>query len=216
MRVLLLEDEVILRKNIESFLTLKGHFVESYADGETLLDKANLSDFDFFIFDINVPNIDGFDLIRYIRSQGIETPLIFVSAMVDIEDIAKGFELGCSDYLKKPFDLHELDIRMGNILKYSNAHKNIKLSEGLSYDFDRKEILKDGKTLDLSVKQREILYILMKNRGHVVSFEDISSHVYQGKEHEVHTISSHIRDLRKLIGSDIIKNIRGIGYKIAE
>jgi len=216
MKILLLEDEVTLHKNIKSFLTLMGHSVEGYTSGETLFDNANFTDFDFLIFDINVPDIDGFELLRYIRDKGIKTPLIFISAMVDIEDISRGFELGCNDYLKKPFDLHELEIRINNIMKKSKRSEIVELPDNFSYNFEYKEIMKDGKSLDLSIKQREILYILMKNRGHVVSFEDISSHVYQDKRHELHTISSHIRDLRKLIGPSLVKNIRGIGYKIAE
>jgi len=214
MRILLLEDEVTLQKNIERFLTLKGHSVEAYSNGEILLDNANLLDFDFFIFDVNVPDIDGFELIRYIRSRGIDTPLIFISAMIDIVDVKEGFELGCNDYIKKPFELHELEIRMKNILKHFNINSLLKLSENLSYDFEHKSMLKDNKSLDLTMKQSAILYILMKNRGHVVSFETISSFVYDDGDHALHTISSHIRDLRKLLGDDIIKNIRGIGYKI--
>ncbi|NOR55260.1 MAG: response regulator [Sulfurovum sp.] len=214
MRILLLEDELMLQKNIEHFLKLQGHFVESYSNGETLLDNANLLDFDFFIFDINVPEIDGFELIRYIRSQEINTPLIFITAMVDIEDIKEGFELGCNDYIKKPFELHELEIRIKNILKQCKIYSLVKLSEDLYYDFDNKLVLKDDKPLDISTKQSEILYILMKNMGHVVSFETISSYVYNNSDHAIHTISSHIRDLRKLVGHDIIKNVRGIGYKL--
>lgn len=216
MKILLLEDEAILHKNIKQFLTLKGHSVEGYTNGEALFDNAHLTDFDFFIFDINVPNIDGFELLRYIREKGIETPLILISAMIDIEDISKGFGLGCNDYLKKPFELQELDIRMNNIMKKFRKSEIVALPDNFAYNFERKEITEDGKSIDLSIKQREILYILMKNRGHVVSFGDISSHVYQDKGHELHTISSHIRDLRKLIGPSLIKNIRGIGYKIAE
>lgn len=214
MRILLLEDEVTLRKNIEHYFTLKGHFVESYTNGETLLDNANLLDFDFFIFDINVPEVDGFELLQYIRSQEIDTPLIFISALVDIEDIKEGFELGCNDYIKKPFELYELEIRMKNIVKYLKMESQIKISENLYYDFDKKCLLKDNKPLDISTKQSEILYILMKNQGHVVSFETISSYIYHDNEHALHTISSHIRDLRKFIGKDIIKNVRGVGYKI--
>jgi len=101
-----------------------------------------------------------------------------------------------------------------NILKHFNKNSLLKLSENLSYDFKHKSMLKDNKSLDLTAKQSAILYILMKNMGHVVSFETISSFVYDDGDHALHTISSHISDLRKLLGDDIIKNIRGIGYKI--
>lgn len=214
MKILLLEDGDILRKNIEKFLTLKGYKVDSFDNGGQFLDEANLFEYDFFVLDINVPDVDGFELLKYIKDKNIETPVIFISAMVGIEDITKGFELGCSDYLKKPFDLEELELRLKNIKNSFTAHERIDLSNGLIYDFDAKAIFKDNQIIELSKKQSEILYILMKHNGHVVTFNTISDYTYEDDFRDTHTISSHIRDIRKVIGSNIIKNVRGVGYKI--
>jgi DNA-binding response OmpR family regulator len=214
MKILLLEDEDVLRLNIEKYLKLKGHKVDSFEDGGVLLEEANLFEYDFFVFDINVPDVDGFELLRYIKDKKIETPLIFISAMVGIEEITKGFKLGCSDYLKKPFDLEELELRINNIKSSFTAHDQIDMPGGLIYDFDAKAVFQNGKVLELSKKQSEILYILMKHNGHVVSFDTIADYAYEDDFRDLHTISSHIRDIRKVIGSDTIKNIRGVGYKI--
>ena len=214
MRILLLEDEEILRLNIEKFLTLKGHEVESYEDGGVLLDEANLFEYDFFVFDINVPDVDGFELLEYIKNKNIETPLIFISAMVGIEELSKGFRLGCSDYLKKPFELEELEMRINNIKNSFTAHERIALSADTYYDFDTKAVYKDEVALTLSKKQAEILYIIMKHNGHVVSFETIADYAYEDDFRDTHTISSHIRDIRKIIGANLIKNVRGVGYKL--
>jgi DNA-binding response OmpR family regulator len=214
MKVLLLEDEYIQRKNIERFLTIKGYSVDGYEDGGKLLDEANLFEYDFFIFDINVPDVDGFELLKYIKDKNIETPLIFISAMVGIEEVSKGFKLGCSDYLKKPFDLEELELRMKNIKSKFTTHDQIELSDGLVYDFDAKAVFDEANRVELSKKQNDILYILMKHNGQVVSFDTIADYAYEDEFRDMHTISSHIRDIRKVIGSKIIKNIRGIGYKI--
>ncbi|QOR61964.1 response regulator transcription factor [Sulfurovum sp. ST-21] len=215
MKILLLEDEEVLCRNIEKFLTIKGHQVDSYGDGGVLLDEANLFEYDFFIFDINVPDVDGFELLTYIKDKKIETPLIFISAMVGIEEISKGFKLGCSDYLKKPFELEELELRINNIKNSFSAHERIELPGGLVYDFDTKSVYKDGEPLELSKKQSEILYIIMKYNGQVVSFDTIADYAYEDDFRDMHTISSHIRDIRKVIGSETIKNVRGVGYKLA-
>ena len=214
MKILLLEDEEALCKNIKTFLTIKGHQVDSYEDGGVLLDEANLFEYDFFIFDINVPDVDGFELLTYIRDKKIETPLIFISAMVGIEELSKGFSLGCSDYLKKPFELEELELRIKNIKNSFTAHERIDLPNGLVYDFDTKSVYNGDERLELSKKQSEILYIIIKYNGNVVSFDTIADYAYEDDFRDMHTISSHIRDIRKIIGSDTIKNVRGVGYKL--
>ncbi|SFP72722.1 response regulator transcription factor [Hydrogenimonas thermophila] len=214
MKILLLEDEDILRKNIEKFLILKGYKVDSFDNGSQLLDIANLFEYDFFVLDINVPDIDGFEILKYIKGKNIETPAIFISGMIDIEDLSKGFGLGCSDYLKKPFDLEELELRLKNIKNSFTAHERIILSNGLIYDFDAKSIFKENKIIELSKKQSIILYILMKNNGNVVTFDTIADYAYEDDFRDIHTISSHIRDIRKMIGSEVIKNVRGVGYKV--
>ncbi|WOE71007.1 response regulator transcription factor [Hydrogenimonas thermophila] len=214
MKILLLEDEDILRKNIEKYLILKGYKVDSFDNGSHLLDNANLFEYDFFVLDINVPDIDGFEILKYIKGKNIETPAIFISGMIDIEDLSKGFGLGCSDYLKKPFDLEELELRLKNIKNSFTAHERIILSNGLIYDFDAKSIFKENKIIELSKKQSIILYILMKNNGNVVTFDTIADYAYEDDFRDIHTISSHIRDIRKMIGSEVIKNVRGVGYKV--
>ena len=214
MKILLLEDEETLCKNIKTFLTIKGHDVDAYEDGGVLLDEANLFEYDFFIFDINVPDVDGFELLTYIRDKKIETPLIFISAMIGIEEITKGFKLGCSDYLKKPFELKELELRITNIKNSFTSHERINLPGNLIYDFDTKSIYAREERLELSKKQSEILYILVKYAGDVVSFDTIADYAYEDDFRDMHTISSHIRDIRKIIGSQTIKNVRGVGYKI--
>ncbi|WP_200762621.1 response regulator transcription factor [Nitrosophilus alvini] len=214
MKILLLEDDHLLRKHISKYLELKGHKVDSFADGEELLENANLYDYDFFILDINVPNFSGFDILEYIKGKHLDTPVIFISALVGIDDIKKAFKLGCSDYLKKPFELAELEIRMENILSKFHRENRIKFADNLEYDFDNKILYKNGKEIILSKKQNDIMNILLKNRGKVVPFETIADYVWGDTSIDYRTISSHLRDIRKQIGSDVVKNVRGVGYII--
>ena len=214
MKILLLEDEPSLNEFIKKYLTLKGNDVVCYDDGLELLDNVNLYEFDFFIFDINVPNIDGLEVLEFLRGKNINVPVIMISALIDIKDVKKAYTLGCSDYLKKPFELEELELRMESILKQFQFKKIIDLGENHTYDLISKQMFIDEEAVILSKKQNEILYILIKNRGKVISFSTISDYIYEDEMKDFHTISSHIRDIRKKININLIKNVRGIGYII--
>jgi len=215
MKILLLEKEYSLCKDIKKHLKTNGHKVDSFDDGITLLDEANLFEYDFFVFNIYAPSIDGFEFLSYIRNKKIKTPLIFISDILDIKYITKAFNLGCSNYLKKPFHPRELELRLKNINNNFSTHEQIDLPKGLVYDFNVKSVFKNDNILYLSKKQSEILYLIMKHRGHVVTFDTIADYAYEGDFRDMHTISSHIRDIRKIVGLDIIKNVRGIGYQVA-
>ena len=116
MKILLLEDELMLNNAICEYLKSIGHVVESFCDGQEVLDKIN-SSYDLLILDINVPSVDGFGILEILNSQKIYIPTIFISALIDIEDISKAYKLGCREYIKKPFHLGELGIKINQILK---------------------------------------------------------------------------------------------------
>ena len=140
MNILLLEDERTLNKHICKYLEIKGHNVDSFEDGLELIDNTNLYDYDFFIFDINVPNIDGFEILNFVRDKNIDVPTIIISARISIEDIKKAYSLGCSDYLKKPFELAELELRIDSILKQFHFVNIIEFENNYSYDLNTKQI----------------------------------------------------------------------------
>lgn len=214
MKILLLEDELSLNKHITKYLTLKGHNVDAYDDGMELLDGANLYEYDFFIFDINVPNINGFEVLEFLRDKNIDMPVIIISAMLSINEIKRAYDLGCSDYLKKPFELLELELRVDSIVKSFHFTEFVEFDEINKYDLKNKQFFKDNILIELSKKQNEILYILIKNRGKVLSFDTISDYIYDDAYKDYHTISSHIRDIRKKMDIELIKNVRGVGYII--
>ena len=214
MKILLLEDDFLLKKHIEKYFVLKGHEIIGFDDGLDMLDNVNLYEFDFFIFDINVPNIDGFEVLEFLREKKINFPVIMISAMVDISNVKKAYALGCSDYLKKPFELAELELRMDAIIKNFHFKDYIEFENGYKYDLIEKQLFKDKEIIILSKKQNEILYLLIKNTGRVLSFDTIADFIYEDAFKDIHTISSHIRDIRKHIDFELIKNVRGVGYII--
>ena len=124
MKILLLEDDLILNEIIQEHLIEKEHSVLSVFTGNDAQDVIYSKTFDILLLDVNVPNINGFELLNQLRKNGIKTPAIFITSANMLEDIEKGFESGCDDYIKKPFELKELDLRIENIKRLHNISSN--------------------------------------------------------------------------------------------
>ena len=119
MKILLLEDDVILQEIIEEFLVEKGYQVESFFDGEKALDAIGIGHYDMLLLDVNVPSIDGFEILAYLREIGNTTPAIYITSLAGIADLKKGFDLGADDYLTKPFQMEELVARLKALIRRS-------------------------------------------------------------------------------------------------
>ena len=214
MKILLMEDELQLRKNIEKFLHFKGYHVDAFENGEQVIKGTNPNDYDCMILDINTPEIDGFELLEYIRGNDIRTPAIFISALTDVDKVLTAFQLGAGDYLKKPFELAELEIRMLRLIPIKNG-EHIPIDDRHSYDFEQRQLICNGKACKLSITQKKILYLLMRHQNTLVTFDMMNDYVWDGKEISHNTILSTMRDLKKKIPDNLIQNIKGEGYTVS-
>ena len=214
MKILLLEDELMLNNAISEYLKNIGHMVESFCDGQEVLNTINNS-YDLLILDINVPTKDGFEILTELNSQKIYIPTIFISALIDIEDISKAYNLGCREYIKKPFHLGELGIKINQILKKEqNNTSHIKFSENYSYAKDKQTLYFNGEPQNLTKKQLGIIHILALNINMIVDFERFRMDIWDGKNINNPNNRAEISRLKKALKEDFIKNIRGLGYKI--
>lgn len=214
MKILLMEDELHLRQNIKKYLTLRGHEVDDFEDGEQLLELAHPADYDCLILDVNTPEIDGFEVLEYIRKNNITTPALFISALTDVQKVLKAFELGADEYLKKPFDLAELEARMLKINQKYSKESQLIIDDTLTYDFQNRTLLKNSIQCKLSPIQKKILYILIKNKNQLVTFGMLIDYVWNDKEISHNTIASTIRTLKKDLPDSFIQNVKGEGYII--
>lgn len=214
MKILLMEDELQLRKNIEKFLRLKGHHVDAFENGEQVIQETNPNDYDCMILDINTPEVDGFELLEYIRGNDVRTPAIFISALTDVNKVLTAFQLGAGDYLKKPFELAELEIRMLRLVPTQNGG-HIHIDDRHSYDFDQRQLICGGKPCKLSITQKKILFLLMRHQNSLVTFDMMNDYVWDGKEISHNTILSTMRDLKKRLPENLIQNIKGEGYMVS-
>ena len=214
MKILLLEDELMLNNAISEYLKNIGHMVESYSDGQEVLDNID-SSFDLLVLDINVPTKDGFEILSELNSKKIYIPTIFISALIDIEDISRAYNLGCREYIKKHFHLGELGIKINQLLKKEqNNTSHIRFSENYSYAKDKQTLYFGGEPQNLTKKQLEIIHILALNINMIVDFERFRIDIWEGENIDNPTIRAEISRLKKALKEDFIKNIRGLGYKI--
>jgi len=214
MKILLLEDELILNNTICEYLKNIGHIVNSFLDGQVALEHIS-NGYDLLIVDVNIPTLNGFELLNELNQRKIHIPTIFISAQIDIEDIKKAYKLGCREYIKKPFHLEELGIKINQILKKEqNNTLHIRFSENYSYSKDKQTLYFNGEPQNLTKKQLEIIHILALNINMIVDFERFRVDVWNAENIDNPTIRAEISRLKKSLKEDFIKNIRGLGYKI--
>jgi len=205
--ILLLEDDLELGETLKELLEEEGYGVKLVRDGALAVESTYEQKFDLYIFDINVPEINGLELLNSLRNADDKTPAIFISALVDINSIAKGFEVGAEDYIKKPFFPEELLIRVN--AKFVQKSKTVAYKH-LEYNPQNKTIKKDGVILSLGEVQSCLLKTFLQNIGDVIDVEIL----LECLEHPSSTaLRVAINKLRSTLDLDI-KNIRGIGYTV--
>ena len=213
MKILLLEDDMMLNSAIKKYLETTGHIVDAFRDGDSAFDSLRLQGFDLLILDINVPKLDGLSLLEKLYETKVQTPAIFISALIDIEDISRAFELGCYDYLKKPFHLKELSLRIDKMLKiHTVPQEHTRLSEGYSFNLQTNKLLLYNKVQLIPNRHTEILSLLAKNCGNVVNYDLFREFVWRSDETDNATIISEVNRLKSSLKEDFIVNVRSLGY----
>ncbi|MBZ7935428.1 response regulator transcription factor [Campylobacter sp. B0100352/1] len=216
-KILLLEDDLSLSEIIEEFLSDEGYEVSVCADAQEALNLAYEKYFDLWILDVKVPLGDGFSLLKDLRSCGKETPAIFMTSLNTVDDLKEGFSSGCDDYIKKPFELAELAIRIKALLKRSFFHKNEDfedLGNGFKFNFTSQILFHFDKPLSLPSKEIKLLSLLLKNKNIFLSAEKIFEELWDYNEEPSElSLRAYIKNLRKLLGKEKIINQRGRGYR---
>ncbi len=214
MKILLLEDDVMLNRAITQFLQSTGHIIRSARDGNNCLKILEEEEFELLILDINVPDINGFEILETLHKKDVIIPTIYISALIDIEDISRAFELGCYDYLKKPFHLKELALRINKISQSKTNKKNIqKLSDKYSFNPNTLSLLYNNEVQSLPKRHIQIIQLLARYKNSVVNYDMFREFVWKDEVDNA-TIRAEVNRVKKSLKEDFIANIRGFGYII--
>ena len=213
MKILLLEDDPIIAEQIKNYFELFDHKVELFDNGEILVESADPSHYDVMLLDINTPGLNGLEVLRTFRDLSIETPAIFITAMSDLEYLKEAYRSGCNDYVRKPFDIEELELRIERLVKGA-VNERIALVRNYSFDMKNETLYLGEKEVALSPRERRLLYLLIRHRGHTVSKESIKSYLWEDQAVCDNTLRTTMKKLREKLGENLIENLRGIGYRI--
>ena len=215
MKILLVEDDMMLNEMISEYLTSTGHVIISAKNGLESLGILESQKFDLLILDISLPDIDGFTILEKMHEQKRMIPTIYISALIDIEDISMAFDLGCFDYLKKPFHLKELTLRINKILKTRIVpQKHKRLSKHYSFDAETMTLYFNNEPHILPKRQLQIIELLAQNRSLVVNYDMFRTYVWNDNYIDNATIRAEVNRVKTVLKEDFIKNIRGSGYMV--
>ena len=218
MRILLIEDDNMIGKAVRLGLTNAGFVVDWVLDGRAAeLGLANPV-YDVAILDLGLPKKDGMDVLRTLRKAGNSVPVLVATARDSVADRIAGLEAGADDYVLKPFDLDELVARIRALIRRRSGNVSSALCAGrLRLDPIRKTVELAGAAVELSAREFSILEALMQRPGAVLSREQLEESVYGwGQEIGSNAVEVHLHHLRRKLGADVIKNVRGVGYRVAE
>lgn len=217
MKILLLEDDTLLNEIIEEFLQELNYNVVSTHDGQEAIEEIYEQNFDLLLLDVNVPSINGFELLKELKRNNINIPSIYITSLHTSKDMEEGFKSGADDYIKKPFHLSELKLRIENIirLRQINNSGDVKVSDTIIYNYDNKIIKHPNEEFTLSKTEAKVFEYFLKNKNRIISIEELSLNNWAYDEAPTATtIRTYIKNLRKILGKDIIETQKGIGYKI--
>ncbi|MDD2699163.1 MAG: response regulator transcription factor [Arcobacteraceae bacterium] len=215
MKILYLEDDINLSNTVCEFLEEEGFEIDPSYDGEEALNKLYHKNYDLLLLDVTVPNMNGFELLQNLRESGIKTPAIFITSLSTIDDLSKGYEIGADDYLKKPFILKELLFRIKALLKreYKMTTDEIELFPNIIFNDSKNIIFVNKEAYEISQKEADLLKLLYKNRSSCVNFEEIFETLWSFSEtHSDQSLRTYIKNLRKVIGKDMIVSVKKKGY----
>jgi DNA-binding response OmpR family regulator len=224
MRILIVEDEESLAKNISDILVKEGYTTEVVYDGEEGLKKGLSEEWNLIVLDILLPKLNGFEVLRELRRQKIKVPVLILTVKNSVDNRVEGLDSGADDYLIKPFAIAELLARIRTLLRRSSDDKSATLQAGeLTLDTTKREALIKNKLLNLTPKEYSILELLLYNKNRVLSRLSIAEYVW-GDNFDLFTMTNfvdvHIKNIRKkldeLSDEKIIKTVRGIGFMIEE
>ena len=216
MRLLLVEDDPMIGEGVQKGLHQDGFAVDWVQDGRAAELALETSSYDTLLLDLGLPRKSGLDVLVSLRRRGDPVPVLILTARDAVSDRVKGLDAGADDYLVKPFDLEELAARIRALLRRKSGRADPVVHVGnLTLNPATREVSLDGKSIALSAREFALLHALVERPGAVLSRAQIEEKLYGwGQEVESNTVEVYVHALRRKLGANVIRNVRGVGYMV--
>jgi len=216
-KILLLEDDIALSETIVAYFEDLDYEITAVYDGYSAQEVIYENSFDIFLLDVNVPDLNGFELLKSVREQGVQTPAIFITSLNSVVDLENGYDSGCDDYIRKPFALKELLIRVETLLKREFFHQKeekIKISDDIYYDINSNILTIKDEVVQLNNKDAKLLKLFLQNQDQLITHETIYSTLWDYDEDiSESALRTYIKNLRKYLGKEKIVSLKKLGYR---
>ena len=215
-KILLLEDDLNLSETVAEYFDEQGFDVVCVYDGDDAISSIYENHFDLLLLDVNVPNKNGFDVLKEIRAQNNNVPAIFTTSLNSMNSLEEGYISGCDDYIRKPFELRELLFRVQTILKREFSQKSdvINITENITFNSISNELKNNNEEIKLNLKELKLLKFFLQHPNELLSHDRIYDHVWDyDEEYSDNSLRTYIKNLRKILGKDKIVSLKKLGYR---
>ncbi|MEA1879521.1 MAG: response regulator transcription factor [Campylobacterota bacterium] len=217
--ILLLEDDQQLSDTVKQFLEYKGYEVYCAYDGLQAEDIAYEKHIDLMLLDVKVPYQSGYDFLQTLRDKGVQTSAIFITSLNSVEDVTRGFDIGCDDYIRKPFALKELLVRVESVLKrrYDSYDENINLGEGVFFNTKENILTKNKERLPIKTKEVKLLALFLENPNELLHYDKINERLWEyNEEPSAGSLRAYVKTVRNFLGKENIETIKNEGYRFVK
>ncbi len=217
--ILLLEDDQQLSDTVKQFLVYQGYEVHCAYDGLQAQDIAYEKHIDLMLLDVKVPHQSGYDFLQTLRDEGVRTPAIFITSLNAVEDVTRGFDIGCDDYIRKPFALKELLSRVQSVLKrrYDSYTEKIDLGNGLSFDIKELTLTRGTEKIALKTKELKLLSLFLQHPNELLDYNSINEALWDyDEEPSAGSLRTYIKTLRASIGKEKLETVKNVGYRFVK
>ncbi len=218
-KILLLEDDYNLSETVCEYFEEEGFDVVCVYDGDDALSKIYEQNFDLLLLDVNVPKKSGFEVLKEVRAIGKTTPAIFITSLNSMSSLEEGFTSGCDDYIRKPFELKELQLRVQTLIKKEFSKKNevVEISPNVTFNTISNELKSNNEEIKLNLKELKLLKFFLQNPNELLSHDRIYDFVWDyDEEYSDNSLRTYIKNLRKILGKDKIVSFKKLGYRFIQ
>ena len=218
-KIIIVDDDEITRKSLSEILRHEGYEVTAVDDGKLALEILETEEIDLMLLDVKVPKLDGFSVLKTLREKNVKIPAIYITSLNSVDDVSMGFSSGCEDYIRKPFALKELLVRVESLIRRNyGSHDDYKdIGDGIVFDIKTMTLMKNNEKIPLKRKELKLFRLFLRHPNELLNYESIFEEIWEyDEEPSPASLRTYIKSIRLIIGKNKIETVKNIGYRFVQ